>query len=229
MPTVIEFFGLPGSGKSTIAAAVQAELGAADRKMVAAAWKRESFTSRLGYVLSSLVDLPLILAALRLAILARLWSVDSWRRLTRLLLMRRWWIAQSAPMLFDQALLQNVWSLLIASGRTRTDPAIVVPLLRAFYRGMKVLVIVIEVEPAVAAHRIVARVGGNSRFDRLSAADAELQVSRSVELVKAIAEACRRAGLTVQSLDGSATPGDLAGKCRRQVDDFMEQDGRPNP
>ena len=60
MAALIEFFGPPGSGKSTVTNAIERGPGVHSRHEIAKDWRRQSHLRRIGFTLRTLRDVPLV-------------------------------------------------------------------------------------------------------------------------------------------------------------------------
>jgi hypothetical protein len=200
----LELFGLPGAGKTTLTRTIEPVAGLRTRHELAGEWKRQPLGRRAIVVARTFTDLPLMLAAVRLVAGTRLYRLESVSRLVRLLLMKHWIHTRSGIMLFDQGMMQNLWSALYASDRCDPDPRHIAPLLRSLYHGTKTQLILLEIAEIDAARRVAQRTYGRSRFDGLSEPDLDTLMKRAALLVAALAEAARKSGLPVERLNGSA-------------------------
>lgn len=160
--------------------------------------------------MASASDLGAVVIATRAALSLGLRSPESLRRLIRMVLKNAWLRQVPASAVLDQGFLQDVWSILWASGRFEPDPHLLAPFLRSAYRGLSVRILYLDIAPTVAAHRVAARAGGHSRLDGLPRSEASRQLEDAAELPQRIAAAARLAGLDVISLDATASQEQLA-------------------
>ena len=130
--------------------------------------------------------------------------------MVRLLSMKHWLRTRSGILLFDQGVMQSLWSILYASNCSDPDPGVIEPLLHALYDGTNTQIIVLEVDKAIAAKRVADRTYGRSRFDGLDKPDVDALLARATVLVAALVKAARGAGLPVRTLDGTASVAQLA-------------------
>ncbi|PZF75538.1 hypothetical protein DK847_16975 [Aestuariivirga litoralis] len=148
---VIEFVGLPGAGKSTITRALPAH------------WPTSRNTD------PAPLPLPRRLAVYRAALpfmlsLRPLETMDA-RRLTRLAAELRFYEREAAgPLVIDQGMIQKLWSLLL--DRRSHDPAALDRLVAALAPTAADLIVCLNTPPALAAERLIARNGGNSRLQK---------------------------------------------------------------
>lgn len=206
----LELFGLPGAGKTTLTKAIDRDPDLQTRHELADEWKRQPFLRRAVVVLRTVADLRLMLAAIRLVVGVRLDNRESLWRLVRLLSMKHWLRTRSGILLFDQGVMQSLWSILYASNCSDPDPGVIEPLLHALYDGTNTQIIVLEVDKAIAAKRVADRTYGRSRFDGLDKPDVDALLARATVLVAALVKAARGAGLPVRTLDGTASVAQLA-------------------
>ena len=210
-PTVIVcLFGLPGAGKTTLTDALAPGPSYQSRLEIANKWQKLSAYRKLGFALQAFTDWALLRAALRFGVAARLFKPESIWRLIRLMVMKHWWRSHSGILLFDQGIIQNIWSILYASGRTSPDPAFIAPLIKSTYEGIETQIVLIEVDAELSARRIIGRSQGSSRFDGLPFNDVTAQVASGASLVDAIVTAARIAGVNVCTLDGTKPVAALA-------------------
>jgi len=214
MLIVDELFSLPGGGKSTaVRAAGRPDL--LTRHAVTDAWQRCSRVQKARTVARGLSRMRGIVPAARLAVAASLVERESLVRLVRLLIRAEWLRAQSGAALFDQGLLQGIWSILLASGRTDVDPVLLSKLLGSLYEGMQVRILHLDISPREAARRIAGRPNGHSRLDGQPADDIQRILERADRLPRSILAAATLAGLEVVTLDGEVPPDELAKEVRR--------------
>ena len=222
MLIVDELFSLPGGGKSTASAAADRP-GLLTRHEVTAAWGRCPRVEKARTVALGLTRMRRVAAAARLAVAASLVERESMARLVRLLVRAEWLSAQSGAALFDQGLLQGIWSILLASGRNDVDPALLSPLLRSLYDGMEARILYLEISPHEAARRIDGRPNGHSRLDGRPADEVRRILEQADRLPRSILAAATLAGLEVTTLDGERPPAILAEEVRQWVG------ARPDP
>jgi hypothetical protein len=202
-PVVVELFGKPGAGKTTIAYAAAAGSDVVDRSALSDAWQRQSKGARAALVTRTLLDLPCLVRAFKLVIEARLTHPDSLSRLFRLLVKSHWIRSQPRPLLLSEGHLQDLWSILYSAGRKEPDARHLAPLIRSLFRGVDAQIVYLEIDPESAFDRISARVNGRSRLDRLTQEELRKQLYAHAELPAALADAARRAGLRVERMDAT--------------------------
>jgi hypothetical protein len=200
---LIELFGPPGAGKSSLARASAQGAGLLSRQDLGLTWRRQSFARKARFVVKAYVRSECAARALRLAWNAPLRSPEALVRLARLLVKAEWMKAQAGIVLLDQGPLQELWSILYSSGVGTPDPDLVSPFVKSLYSGSEPLIVYIRVDPSIASARIRGRSHGHSRLDGLNRDELEESLARGAELPERIAAAARAAGLKVQTMDGS--------------------------
>lgn len=204
MVTVIELFGMPGAGKTTLTnAAAEFFCGYTDSDL-SKAWQCQSQLRRGAHVAGALLDLACVTAAAELAVRAPLANPESLLRLVRLVAKRNWIRSQPRSMLLDQGFLQDLWSILYCAGCVDPQPGLLVRLIRSLYRGVEAHVFFLELDADTASLRISSRSDGESRFDGLQRAVVLRSLTCATPLAHAISRAAADAGLTIKILDGSA-------------------------
>ena len=202
-PLVVELFGQPGAGKTTLAYAAMAGSEFFSRSSLGAAWERQPKLVKATFVARALLDVPCLAHAAKFVIGARLFRSNSLARLFRLLIKSHWIRSQPGPLLLSEGHLQDLWSILYSSGRNEPDARQLAPLTRRLFRGLDAQIVYLELDPQSAFERIRARQGGKSRLDRLAQEELREQISAHAQLPAKLVEAARLAGLRVQHLDAS--------------------------
>lgn len=147
------------------------------------------------------------------------WRLRLWRsgraiiRIARLPLARAQFelVPRSGRMLLDQALLQDVWSILLSVQGPAPAPDVLSPLLAELYAGLSVHVVALDIDADAAADRVSEREGGLSRFDGLPRESVAALLSKAGPMTSALAEAARRSGLKVDTIDAAGTVGEVVG------------------
>lgn len=213
----MELFGLPGAGKTTITDGLT--LGSlVTRKQMSAAWSNKSIFQRAVIAGKALIDLAWMRSIIALVIRTPLTNGESLMRLARLAFIKHWILSQQGNLLFDQGLLQRLWSIFYTSGVTNPPHALLTGLLRQFYQGQDVQIVMIEVPPELAARRVYGRSTGTSRLDKLPENAVRNELENTADLPAALLSAARDAGFSVVTLDGSALPGQLIARLQTIVD-----------
>lgn len=201
-PLLIEFMGLPGAGKTTLAQLVLQDLSAAGYHCFAlsrldapeAIEKRKGgLFSKLktlcGLLFSSLLYGSIARSAFLYTLHVRPFNLGSLRRLivllTRLDFMRRLAHSPYDIVLLDQGLLQNVWSLSV-TGEPPTDDRYLRRLLEAIHDEFSPLVVGVHVGADLATERVTTRPTMRSRFDTLPADHAGSLLARHKDVISKI-------------------------------------------
>jgi thymidylate kinase len=200
---IIELFGVPGSGKTSLAAAVADKVRFVSRHEIVDQWRQRPLLGKAGELVKSHLQLSQMWAVLRFARAARLTRAESLGRLSRLVAKSRRLRSVGEPVLLDQGLMQELWSVLYASGRTQIDPALVAPLIKALYDPSDTCVVYVTIDAATAAQRVSGRSKGNSRLDRKDPGEIADELTSASELPDRLIEGARLAGISVRTVDGS--------------------------
>jgi hypothetical protein len=210
-PRIVELFGLPGAGKTTITKGLA--LGnMATREQVSTAWRNQSVFQRAAIAGKVLPDLDWMRSIFALAIHTPLTKSESLMRLARLAVTKPWLRSQAGDLLFDQGLLQRLWSIFYTEGVNDPPHAPLTRLLSQFYQGMEVQIVMIEVSPELAAQRVHGRSVGSSRLDELTEKAVRAELHNTAGLPSALLGAAREAGFSVVTLAGSAPPEELVAR-----------------
>jgi thymidylate kinase len=201
---LVELFGIPGAGKTTLVNAAAKRSRVVTRHELSAIWNGRSRLERAVHLIRSYLRPIAAIRAATFAFDARLTRAESFRRFARLLPKADWLRAQHGMILLDQGPLQELWSTLYASDCLHPEEAELSSLIASIYSGLDTLVMFIELNPQVASARIARRSHGHSRFDELEDAELGAGIARGAQLAQRISEAARRAGLRVETLDGAA-------------------------
>jgi hypothetical protein len=207
---LVELFALPGAGKTTLTELAAQRAHVKTRKGLSAEWVTSSATHRFAHVSRAVLKPKHLAAAFRFASGARLASTESIFRLARMLAKTEWLRSQPGVLLLDQGFLQDLWSILVSGKSECPSPELLSPLIRVLYEGIEARIILIDVDPSVAASRIRARTHGASRFDDLPENEVRQSLTDGSNLLHAIGQAVKLAGLQVETLDGSKAPDELA-------------------
>jgi thymidylate kinase len=153
---VIEFVGVPGSGKSTIARAFRPLLPNALGLQLPRAAFRGS---------------PVLLAhAAALLMSLRPFRANDIHRMVRIVEAQRVYAQPlSAPLLLEQGLIQRLWAIL--ADRESYSESRLDSLIGVMAKAPPDIIVRVNTPYAVAASRIQARSVGNSRYERLAEAE----------------------------------------------------------
>ena len=205
---VIELAGLPGAGKTSICEQVGGRfLGRGDIGIARLRLSRELWRFSV--------------AVLRLAFSIRPFSPTRIGRALELIAFLRYYMRTcELPVIVDQGLVQKLWSTLIES-QSYSDSALedTVDALAPFAPDVLVF---LEIPTDVAARRIAARVGGNSRFDLHSEPQIASRLGPlSAQYAKILGLLAHNSDICILNLDGTAPVGENA----KQLTDLCM--GRP--
>ena len=202
-PRIVEMFGPPGAGKSTLAKAAARKVDMT-RPQLTAAWRQLARIRKGAFILHALLDLPCLWHAARFAFAARLATAESLMRLARLVAKTQWMRSQSGELLLDQSFLQEIWSICAAAGRTDPYSPDLSDFIRTLYAGTDAHIMFVDAPSLLASQRIRDRSHGFSRLDGLRAEDVEERLAGMARLPLAIVAAAAAAGLPVERLDAAA-------------------------
>lgn len=174
---LIEFVGLPGAGKSTIAQALPPH------------WRGRGTTAVPPATLHA--RLRICRVALPLFISNRPLYANDFNRLSKLGSEFRFYEAETvAPLVLDQGMIQKLWSTL--HGRRQFSERAVEYFVAAFADQAADVIVWIATPPEEAARRIVARVHGNSRFDGLRLPEITAELNRSQDIYRLLMRMIRK-------------------------------------
>lgn len=223
MPQVVELYGLPGAGKTTVTRGIGPDGGLITRDQVSAEWRALPVWRRLSYVARAIGDIRWSCAVLSLARGTPLTQSESFGRLLRLMVTKPWLRSLDGIVLFDQGLMQRLWSIFYTESIKSPPHAALTRLLGEYYRGLSVRIVMIAVPPEIAAKRVHQRDFGSSRLDELPEQTVLARLRGNLELTDAISRAARDAGLRIVILDGTVQPVELT----RQIEDILKGAERP--
>ena len=215
---IVELFGLPGAGKTTIIEGLQLGGQMLTRDDASAAWRDQSYLTRASILARILPDFAWMRSLVSLAIRTPLTKGESFLRLSRLAATKPWLRSLDGNLLFDQGLLQRLWSIFFTEGVIDPPLDVLTRLLKQYYAKLDVQIVVIEVSPELASRRIQGRSIGGSRLDPLPEGEVLAKLRNSDALPRALLTAAREAGLSVITLDGSATPDEVVAKLQAIIE-----------
>ncbi len=201
---LIELFGIPGAGKSTLVKAAAEQANVRTRHQILDSWNDRPLLGRSADLARSYLKLGRLGHALRFAADARIANGDSLWRLLRVIGKTDRLRSERGTILLDQGSLQELWSILYANGSLARDPKILARLIGSLYDGLNASILFIDVDPQTASRRISGRSHGHSRLDGLSDRQIRDDLARSANLPAQIIEAATLGGLNVTVLDGAA-------------------------
>lgn len=200
---LVELFGAPGAGKSTVANAVGARGQVRTRHQLSAEWHGQSVVTKARLIGLGFAKPQRLIAAVRVALGCRLRGRASIARLCRVIAKSEWLVSQRGLVLLDQGFLQDLWSVLYMGGCNAPDPAHLSSFLRSIFPEERTLILFVRVDPDTALQRITGRSEGHSRLDELPEAELRSSIERTAQMPSAIIEGATAAGLRVVTLDGS--------------------------
>lgn len=201
-PVLVELFGTPGAGKTTLVHAAGLP-GLLTNARLSAAWRRRPAPQKAVVLAGTVLSAAVTARAAQLAVRAPLASRDSLSRLARLVAKSHWVRVQTDGLLLEEGFLQDLWSILYSAGKLEPERKLLRPLIRSLYDGLDARIVHIDVDPETAVSRIAARAHGKSRFDGLPETALRGQIVATAQLSRTIAAAAGDAGLHVDTLDGS--------------------------
>lgn len=215
---MVELFGLPGAGKSTLAARLDLPAETLRREDVVSARKALPPGRLVALALHTLSDWRWIWALAMLGLRMPVWSLQALDRLVRLAVTRTWLNAQTGLVVLDQGPLQAIWSIFFTQGMAHPPRRELARVLRLLYAGMDVVLVELAVRPELAATRINGRKNGGSRLDGLPVDTARSKL-REVDVLPAeLLAAVREAGLDLRSLSGERDLASLTGELQQILD-----------
>lgn len=201
---IVELFGFPGTGKTTLVRRLAEELDCQTRKDLSRSWANLPILHKSLYALRGLADLRNIVAAAALAYDARWLSSQSFKRLLRLVARKHWMQTRKGILLLDQGGLQDVWAMLFGVRSGAVSERAIKRLVAALYRGTQPTIVYLDASPELAAIRIARRVNGKSRLDLLPQDDASEQLRQAQGAIQKILASADALGFTIINLNASA-------------------------
>lgn len=215
---VIELFGLPGAGKTSVIKELQFGKQMISREDASAAWRYQSYLTRASILARILPDFAWTRSIVSLAFHTPLTRGESLLRLSRLAATKPWLRSLEGNLLFDQGLLQRLWSIFYTEDVTVPPLAVLTQLLKQYYAQLDVQIVVIEVSPELASQRVHGRSIGSSRLDPLPVDEVLDKLRKTSGLPTALLTAARKAGLSVTTLDGSASLSEVVTKLQAIIE-----------
>lgn len=209
---MIEFFGLPGAGKTSIAGLAGREYNLRTRGDLLAEWSGLSVLRKCKYMLRTLAEPGCSRAAWDLTLKARLTTPDSLRRIALIVAKYPWIKAQDASLLLDEGFLQSLWSALYSSAAFDVTSSTLQPIVSCLYESAATHIVFLDVPVSVAAARVSGRRHGLSRFDSLQIDEIERRLAKSGGTAQALVGAASACGLHVHRLDGTAPEPELCAR-----------------
>lgn len=214
-PRVVEMFGLPGSGKTTVADLVCRQVQADGWRCLRRPDLRRQFATRSPLrKLATLMSADpgargLFPAAFRYARTGDAANARALIFAARLVLRRRYLrLAARTPsmdmILLDQWMLQCVWGA--AARRTPSDAANPRPVIERTNRGMSIRYVCLDIEPEEACARIRKRPTMGSRFDRMTDGLRLDRLRAGSETVEHMVGALQALDLAILRVDGMREP-----------------------
>lgn len=216
---LIECFGLPGCGKTTMAETLAPELGYWTTRDVREHWHgRVSVAGKVGFVCAVLTQWRVWRVLLWSAFTLKAWrSPDALYRLATLpfLAARLRRTLRTHPVMADQLLAQECWSALLSAGNRAPDVRGLADLMRALYAGVPTRLVVFDIGPSEAAARVAGRTAhACSRFDEMDLRTITAHLEGTRLMTDRVVGAARAAGLDVAKIDASGSRAALADAVR---------------
>lgn len=207
-PRLVEFVGLPGAGKTTIAQRVIQELTDSGHRCFGLSrldtpegLQKEAggFYDKLrsaGYcALSCIVHRKIAKDALLYGVHVEPFNIISLRRVFRFMV-RLKSVTKLANgsydmVILDQGIMQDIWSI-AASGHPPSDDTYLERLINSILDRLSLLVVVIDIDVEKAIQRIARRQTMRSRFDRMPVNQAEALLNRHKDVFTQIVKVVRR-------------------------------------
>jgi hypothetical protein len=213
---LIEFFSVPGAGKTTLANALALECGWLTRSQLSDLWQRRSTAAKARSIATSLAAPSCTSAGLVFLRQLGLKSPEGVFRLGRLLAKREWIRSRQSQghIILDQGFLQDLWSILYCTGQREVTDEPVSRLIACLYDGMDVQVVFLDLDLACAVQRISGRKSGDSRLDKLPADEVERRLRDHAWIMTLIRRSAAMAGLESLQADGTKSAAELVRQLR---------------
>lgn len=201
-PLVIEFIGLPGAGKTTIAQKAIEYLTSSGYRCFGLSTldnpegiekKKGGFFSKLrtlyNFAFSCVMYRRLAINVFLFAINVKPLRLVNLQRslllLVRLKVMKTLMDGNYDLIIIDQGLIQYVWSIAV-TGEHPSNIKYLERVLKSILEEISLFVIMVDVETELAVKRIVSRPTMRSRFDRMPASKAEAMLSKHKQIFSQI-------------------------------------------
>ena len=202
-----ECLGLPGAGKTTLCNELYGRNKIKSISDVFASGKKENILNKIILSIKSIfTDFPIYIYALRISFKYKLWNnYESLSYIFKIPVqkLRAKKATSNEKYLFEQFLLQNIWSAFVLADVRRVNPADLSPLINAIYNKMNVEILFFDITAQEACERIRNRTEGTSRFDDLNKEELIKKLERFLSLINDIKKASLYAGLNIIEIDAS--------------------------
>lgn len=215
---IVELFGLPGAGKTTLVSGLSLPPGTVQREDLARGRSALSRGQLVQLILTTIADWRWVWALAVLAWQTPIWHREGLGRLVRLAVFRTWMRQHGRLLVLDQGPIQALWSIFFTQGCTPPPRRALVRVISLLYAEISVTLCELAVQPDLAATRITSRETGNSRLDGLPLGITRRKLETSATLPDALLAATRQAGIVVHSLPGDKTPEQLRHEVQALVD-----------
>ena len=215
---IVELFGLPGAGKTTLVSGLSLPPGTIQREDLARGRSALSAVQLVRLALATLADWRWLGALAVLAWQTPIRHSEALGRLLRFAVFKTWMRQQGLLLVLDQGPIQALWSIFFTEGSTRLPCGALARVIDLLYADISVVVFEIAVQPDLAATRITSREAGNSRLDGLPFGLTHSRLEACADLPGELLAAVRQAGITVHSLSGDKTREQLRHEVQAMVD-----------
>lgn len=213
-PLLVEFFGLPGAGKTTVAEAVMSELRERGvciigRSDISRLWRGASRTERVLVASQLLLFLLRCYPAFRRNFMSiRPLSSEVVKRILRLpfpeLLLRKTLLnLEGEVLLLDQATLQDIWSIAVGTDFQQMNAvSTLVGDIFAINEDVRRAFVYFEIDVSAAAKRIDGRTHGKSRFDKMGLQQIESALHTEAGRMRSLADVIYSSSWPSLTVDG---------------------------
>jgi glycosyltransferase involved in cell wall biosynthesis len=193
---LIEFVGLPGSGKTTISQQLNWHFKFLSEKYFSQMWRRKTLFRKTVITCRALGDVDLVIVLVKIIIQNGFWKKrDALVRLIKIVIQKHFLkdVLQKSSFIFDQGFLQSFWSAHLSVKSTEICLGSK-EFLNALYRGINVIFVSIDLPDEISATRLAHRQEGESRLDGLDEQNILLSFQRYGKIFKQVKD-------TMQALD----------------------------